>query len=368
MPATTARWSDHRISSQESLIPDACVVEVVTKKPTRTDLPILFLYNLDPEWDPPFAQEVVDEAEALMANLGALGHGVTPAPVSTDDIGATLRPHDPHAHIVFNWCEELPHVPRSDARVAGMLEDLGFAYTGATAAVLAASWNKPRVKRTLEVCGLPTPRGRVYTSPEIDDWESFPAIVKPAWEHCSVGLSREAVVRDAEELRAQVAQVLQDHAQPVLVEDFIDGREFRVCLFGNGSLEVLPMAEMGFAAFEDVRDRLCVYDSKFDPDSRHYHEIRLFLPAMIDEDDRRCMAEAAVTAYRAVGCRDYGRLDFRLRQGVFYILDVNPNPDLTSTGSFVCGAEEVGYTQAQLVSHLVNLAAERHPHFAQHGS
>ena len=331
---------------------------------TRTDLPILFLYNLDPEWDPPFAQDVVDEIESLTADLRALGHRVTPVVVGDDDVDAALASHHPNDNIVFNWCEELPNVPRSDARVASVLERLGYAYTGATSPVLAMSWNKPRVKGMLERCGLPTPRGRVYTSAQVNDWSRFPAIVKPAWEHCSVGVSRESVVLTTEGLRQRVEQILEEHAQPALVEDFIDGREFRVCLWGNGSLEVLPVAEMGYAAFDDVRDRLCVYDAKFDPESRPFNEIELLLPAPLTEDERRRLCDIAIPAYRAMGCRDYGRLDLRLRGDTFYILDVNPNPDLASDGSLIVGAEEAGYSQAGVVSRLVNLAAARHPKFS----
>ncbi|HSB89739.1 MAG TPA: hypothetical protein VLD63_06910 [Anaerolineales bacterium] len=306
----------------------------------------------------------LDEIENLTAQLRDLGHPVTPVVVSNDDVAAALAEHDPAAHIVFNWCEELPNVPRSDARVARTLERLGYTYTGATSAVLAASWDKPRVKRTLEACGLPTPSGRVYTTAEADDWASFPAIVKPAWEHCSVGVDRGAVVLTPDELRLRVGQVLQEYGQPALVEDFIDGREFRVCLWGNGTLDALPVAEMGFSAFDDVRDRLCVYDAKFDPDSRHFHDIQLLLPAPLAEDDRRRLWEVALPGYRAIGCRDYGRLDLRLRGDTFYILDVNPNPDLAHDGSLIVGAEELGYTQADVVSRLVNLAAARHPKFS----
>ncbi len=337
--------------------------EVRVTDPQRTDLPILFLYNLDPEWDPPFAQQFLDEIEELTARLRALGHRVTPVAVGDDDVAAALADHDPAEHIVFNWCEELPNLPRSDARVVRVLERLGYTYTGATAAVLAASWDKPRVKHLLESCGLPTPSGRVYTTSDVDGWKRFPAIVKPAWEHCSVGVDREAVVLTTDELRNRVGQLLEEYQQPALVEDFIDGREFRVCLWGNGTLEALPVAEMGFAAFDDVRDRLCVYDAKFDPESRHFNEIELLLPAPLPEDARRRMTDLAIPAYRAVGCRDYGRLDFRLRGDTFYILDVNPNPDLAYDGSLIVGAEELGYTQADVVSRLVNLAAARHPKF-----
>src|SRR4030067_853718 len=176
-----------------------------------------------------------------MGTLRSLGHQVTPAPVSPDGVAASLRPHDPLEHIVFNWCEELPRLPRGDAHAVDVLESMGYAYTGATSAVLAASWNKPRVKQTLERCGLSTPQGRVYTTGEVDDWDRFPAIVKPAWEHCSVGLSREAVVMSRKELRSRVGRVLEEHAQPALVEDFIDGRGFRGCLCGNGTLEMFPV-------------------------------------------------------------------------------------------------------------------------------
>lgn len=343
--------------------PRAANAEANATDTLRRDLPILLLYNLDPEWDPPLAQQVVDEIEVLTADLQNLGHRVTPVVIGDDDVAAALAPYDPSDHVVFNWCEELPNTPRSDARVAGVLERLGYAYTGATSAVLAMSWNKPRVKRMLQGCRLPTPHGQVYTSSEIDDWNRFPAIVKPAWEHSSVGVSREAVVLTAEELRRRVARVLEEHAQPALVEDFIDGREFRACLWGNGSLEVLPVAEMGYAAFDDVRDRLCAYDAKFDPESRPFNEIELLLPAPLLQDELRRLTDVAVPAYRAIGCRDYGRIDLRLRGDTFYILDVNPNPDLASDGSLIVGAEEAGYTQAEVVSRLVNLAAARHPLF-----
>jgi D-alanine-D-alanine ligase len=95
----------------------------------------------------------------------------------------------------------------------------------------------------------------------VKDWERFPAIVKPAFEHCSLGIDTNAVVLDAKELGDRVAYIRETYAQPALVEEFIDGREFHVTLWGNGHIHMLPPAEMDFSAFTDVRDRLCTFDS-----------------------------------------------------------------------------------------------------------
>jgi D-alanine-D-alanine ligase len=160
--------------------------------------------------------------------------------------------------------------------------------------------------------------------------------------------------------------VLDVFQQPALVEDFIDGREFHVTVWGNGEVEVLPPAEMDFSAFGDVHDRLCTFDSKFCPGSLHYERIQLRLPAPLSEDERRRLERVARAAYRTLGCRDYGRLDIRLRDGIFYVLDVNPNPDISAETSTVYAAAEAGYSYGAMASYLINLAAMRHPVFGRH--
>ena len=165
------------------------------------------------------------------------------------------------------------------------------------------------------------------------------------------------------ELRRRIAYVLDEFHQPALVEDFIDGREFHVSLWGNGAIQMLPPAEMDFAAFADVHERLCTYAAKFDAGSRHYTEIQTRLPAPLKETEYQQLKETAIATYRATGCRDYARLDIRLRDGCFYVLDVNPNADLSSEASLALAAEAAGYSFGALGSRLVNLAAARHPVF-----
>jgi D-alanine-D-alanine ligase len=137
-----------------------------------------------------------------------------------------------------------------------------------------------------------------------------------------------------------------------------------VGVIGNGALRVLPAAEIDYSAFNDIHDRLCTYEANFDKDSLAYVYTIPKQPASLTHS-QLCDLEAVVTAaYRATDCRDYARMDIRLRDGVFYVLDVNHNADICSDNSLVHGFELVGYSYGQFGSLLVNLAAHRHPRFA----
>jgi D-alanine-D-alanine ligase len=274
-----------------------------------------------------------------------------------------LVEYDPREFVVLNWCEGLPGVLHSEALVAETLETMDYVFTGSAADVLALSWDKKKVKRALMREDVSTPLWRVFDSPDPVEWSRFPAIVKPVYEHCSLGMTPESVVFTPAALRERIQHVNESFRQPALVEDFIDGREFHVTLWGNGAIQMLPPAEMDFSAFADVRDRLCTFDSKFQPGSRHYEEIQLRLPAPLSRGEHECLRRAALAAYRAIGCRDYARIDIRLREGVFHVLDVNPNPDLCADTSMTSSAEAAGYSYGEMLSHLVHLAALRHPVF-----
>jgi len=331
----------------------------------RTDIPVLMLHNLDPSWDSAETAVAVESAQKLATELNNEGHPVVVVPVTDAALGEVLQPYAPEDYVVFNWCEELPGCPRSDALVAGILESLSFAYTGSSSQVLALSWDKMAVKEMLNHIGVPTPDGRVIEMPAVDDWDRFPAIVKPSLEHCSFGISAEAVVFDRRELKQRVAFVQDTFKQPALVEAFIDGREFHVTLWGNGVVHALPAAEMDFSAFENAKDRLCSFDSKFTPGSVDYEKIELRIPAALDPAQISTLNQTAKRAYRAMGCRDFARIDLRLENDLYYVLDINPNADLSADTTLVYTAEAAGLSYGAIASLLVNLAAQRHPIFSQ---
>ena len=308
------------------------------------DLPVLLLYNLDPAWSASERNEVTTLSAQLAQSLADEGHTAYPVPVEHSDLAAILRPYDPAEHLVFNWCESYPGIPRSEPLIARDLHEMGFVFTGAAHDALALSQDKSTTKTTLARQAVPTPEGRIFTRPDVDGWTRYPAIVKTAYEHCSEGLTRDSVVTHEEELKDRISFVLNTFQQPALVEDFIDGREFHVTLIGNGHPNMLPVAEMDFSRFSDFHDHLCSYEAKFTPGSSHYEGIQTLLPAPLNDVELYALEQVCHAAYQTIGCRDYGRIDVRLRDGIYYVLDVNPNSDISPDASTACAAEIAGYT------------------------
>lgn len=331
----------------------------------NSDLPVLMVFDLDDAWDAQERAEAVADTGRLVAALRRRGHSVVPLPLTDADLPSLLAPYDPARYVVFNWCEGLPGVARSDHAVPHLLDELNFTYTGATGEVLSLSRDKSMVKDLLRSHGLPVPDGCVVPVREVARWEVFPSIVKPAFEHSSMGMTSSSVVFTPRELAAQVRRVHREFDQPAIVEEFIDGREFHVPLWGNGAIDMLPPVEMDFSGIADPRDRICSYDSKFVPDSDSYLRIGSLWPAPLDEDQLRRLQETSIAAYRAVGCRDYARVDLRLRGEEFLVLDVNPNADVSRDTSFDCAARFAGYSYGDLGSRIVRLAARRHPVYGE---
>lgn len=333
------------------------------EKERRTDLPVLVLHNIDYAWEKVELDAAMHEVGIIESAIREQGHPVENVPVSNADLAGCLEAYDPVEHIVLNWCEGLPGLPHSEAVVAQTLESLNFVYTGSPPDTLLNGWDKRNVKQLLDQYGVPTPRWNLYDTPETTTWNCFPAIAKPACEHCSYGVTTDAVVMTPEELSHRVSYILDTFQEAALVEDFIDGREFHVSLWGNGEIQMLPPAEMDFGLFSNVRDRLCTFDSKFNPGSKHYDQIEVRLPAPLSASEYAALERTVQSAYKVMGCRDYARLDIRLRDGIFYVLDINPNPDISSDTSMVSAAELAGYSYGAMLSRLVNLAALRHPLF-----
>jgi D-alanine-D-alanine ligase len=329
----------------------------------QTDLPVLLIHNLDRSWPQQDIDLCLELGDLMTEALQAAGHPVIRARLEDDQLAPLLSKYDPTKLIVFNWCEEIPGIPRSSWMVAQELERQGFTYTGADYPALVFSQDKRQVQQKLNDAGVPTPEWKIFSSTSGIDWDLYPAIVKPAFEHYSLGIERESVVESEAELARRVSYVIAQFQQPALVEEFIDGREFHVGVVGNGHLQMLPPAEIDFSRFDDIHDRLCTYEANFVPTSLAYQFTWAKLPIEFTPEELACLERVVLGAYRATGCRDYARMDVRMRDGYFYILDVNHNADLSPDNSLIKAAEMVGYPYGLFGSLLINLAAQRHPIF-----
>ncbi|MFC1466652.1 MAG: hypothetical protein ACFLMY_17555 [Candidatus Brachytrichaceae bacterium NZ_4S206] len=328
--------------------------------------PILLLYGLD-ESSHDF--EIVSTLALIKAATEAFlsrGWRVLPLQVA-HDLTALLRPFDPGEWLVFNLCEGAPAQEFYYARVTRTLAELGYTFTGSDAWTLDETQYKWRMKTLLERHGVPTPAWALVERAENLAFDSFPAIVKPAAEHCSYGITRDSVVMNADEARAQAARLIDAFRQPALIEAFLDSPEYNVSLWGSDDdVSVLGISTMTYDAFDDIRDRLCTFDAKWTPESEAYQRIPAICPAPVSPELRAKIEAVAIAAYRATGCRDYGRVDLRLQRDQPMALDVNANCDVSPDGGFANAARAAGLDYADMLEHIVRLAMRRMPNRESH--
>jgi D-alanine-D-alanine ligase len=182
----------------------------------------------------------------------------------------------------------------------------------------------------------------------------LPAIVKPAWEGSSKGIRGHCLVHRPEDLPAVVESLRRDHRQPILVEDFIRGDEVTVGVIGNSPPRVLGI--MRVLPQQPTDSFIYSLEVKRDWQQRvRYESPAQFPPAQIE-----AIQQAALAAYRVLGCRDVSRLDFRLREGVPVFLEVNPLPGLNPESSdLVLLAQGMGWSYAQLIRTILHAASQR---------
>jgi D-alanine-D-alanine ligase len=266
--------------------------------------------------------------------------------------------------VVFNLVEHYRDDPEHEAHIAGVLDVHGVPYTGAPPFVLSLLRRKGLTKHLLLANQVPTPRYRILHEPRIPRRHGlhYPLIVKPSREDASAGVTKESVVRDHGALLEQVGYVHREFGPPILVEEFIEGRELHAAVWGNAVAEVLPIIEFDFSDLPADHPNIISYDAKWNPLKREYHQVFTVCPARLSRRAHRRVQRAALDAYRVTGCRDYARLDLRLTPDDHpFVLEVNPNPDLTEGVSFMESAEKAGHSFDAALARIVGMALERGP-------
>jgi D-alanine-D-alanine ligase len=334
---------------------------------------IVVLYNTDYDAEQaananlPDATSVRGSAKAIASALIEGGHTVELTGVhgvDVYDVLTRLRANKPD--LVFNLCESMDGDPRNEPTFAGLLELFGIPYTGADQLALASCLYKQRTKDILIAHGVPTPPYRflrdeaALADPALDALD-YPWFVKLGHEDASIGITEANVVRNAAALRGRVRELMTAHRQAVLAERYIEGKEINVTLLGSGDrVEVLPLHEIDFAAMPAGRPHIVSYAAKWDEAHVDYAgtkpvPVRGVSAAVIAEIERVSRA-----AWQAVELRDYGRVDLRVDGGgVPWVIDVNPNPDISPDAGCARAAAAAGMSYPQLMNRIAELALAR---------
>jgi D-alanine-D-alanine ligase len=329
-------------------------------------VPVLLLYNVVEQLDLGEARdlvtdlEVVHTAQSIAEGLRSTGHDVTVAPVrDVTDVLQVAQQSDPETTLVFNLCENLGGRPEDEPEVPEALERLSFQYTGSPAQTLATCLNKSYTKAQLAHRHVPTAPFQVFHRADELIEVPLPAIVKPQAQDASIGIDRDSVVHDERTLRQRVEYILETYRQPALVEAFVVGREFNVGVWGNGVAHTLPVSEIDFSAWADPYQHVVHFDAKWTEDSAEYQTMHVICPAQVEADLAERIEKVALAAYATMGCRDYARIDLRVKDGVPYVLEVNPNPCLHKDGGFANAAYIAGYDYAQMADRIAGWAWRR---------
>jgi D-alanine-D-alanine ligase len=307
---------------------------------------------------------VIEEAESAEKALRVKGYRTALFNIEGDVKRLIRFLEEEKPDLVFNLCESLKGQAIHEMHVAGIYELMGVAYTGAGTLALGTCLNKVRTKEILCFHGIRTARYAIFADADSVSYDDirldFPVIVKPSREDASIGIENASVVNDFESLKQRIAYVVGVYNQPALVEEYIDGRELNVAIIGNDKPLVLPISEIDFAKLPSGYPKIVTYNAKWLDGSAEFVGTVGTCPAKLEPEIERIVRQTALKAYRLLEVRDYARIDIRLdARGTPFVLEVNPNPDISRDAGFVRSAWAFGMTFDDMIVKIVECALER---------
>jgi len=301
----------------------------------------------------------INTVRLIESSLKSLGHEVLLLGGGRSFMSAVLKADD--VDIVFNIAEGRGNHPSREAQVPGVLEMLEIAYTGSSPDCLCLCLDKPLAKTLLRNAGIATPAWKTINSEaDIDntDWETlcYPVIAKPAHEGSSIGVHADSLVKSPSQAASVTGKLLAAYRQPVMLEEYIAGDEVTVAVIGNevprvfGSMAITPRSISP--------DFIYSVEVKRD----YVNLVNYECPPQLPETTLNSLEESALKAYRALGCRDIARLDFRIDPaGTVYLLEINPLPGLGSHSDLVIMADLIGINHPGLINSILSAACARYP-------
>jgi D-alanine-D-alanine ligase len=304
--------------------------------------------------------EVVDEVSGAVESLG---HETLTLAFDDDVVRVATRLRDEAPDLVFNLTESFAGKSALDSGMASLLNLLHLRYTGSSHSGLLLAGDKVLAKRILTFHGIRTPEFASLHRGALENADAlqFPVIIKPPQEDASIGITSASVARDLNELLARMDEIQRQHRGPILVERFIEGREFYVGILGNEEAEALPPAELDMSAFPEGVPKVASWNAKWVESHEEFAACKTLFPDDLAPEVLERMREVAIEAFRALRLRDYARVDIRLDEsGEPFVLEVNPNCYLADGEVFAEAAERAGLSYDALIGRIIELASGRY--------
>jgi D-alanine-D-alanine ligase len=265
---------------------------------------------------------------------------------------------------IFNFVESVEGISSYEYCTTGLFELLGFEYTGNTPFCLGNCLNKERTKNILRSFKIRTPKSVILNSFKKSNGThlkkfdlKFPVILKLLHEDASIGISEFSVVNNPDDLKKQFEFLTGTYKEEIIAEEYIDGRELNVAVLGG---TILPVSEIDFTGLPENLPKIVTYDGKWIAESVYYANTKPKCPAELDRKLKKKITSMALEAFHALSCRDYARVDIRVdKSGKPYVIEVNPNPDISEDSGFARAGGVKGINYTELLFTIANFAIKR---------
>jgi len=301
----------------------------------------------------------INDALAIFEALKELGHKAELLNGEYEIFSIPERKFD----AVFNVCDDgFRNDPLLEPHIPALLDIFDIPYTGNNYLTLGWRLNKARVKQYFCFHKIPTPEFQVFKTgkEKLNPKLKFPLFVKPVHEDASIGIRQDSLCKNKKELKKKIKFIVENYNEGALVEEFVKGREFNVSVVGNENPIVLPISEIDFSELPEDLAPIVTYNAKWNEDSVEYKKTPPMVPAKVNKKTEKILNELALKCYKILGCRGYGRVDFRFSDGKPYVLEVNANPDISPDAGLAKAAKAHGWSYKELIEHVLKYGIEAH--------
>lgn len=306
------------------------------------------------DWSEADVAGVLANVRQVQSSLRRLGHSTSLVPVELHDLKWLGRVQ--RADMVFNLIEGISGLARYEDWAVGALELTGVPFTGCRASAVALCHRKHVANTLLDRAGIPVPRFALARKNQLPPGLQLPVIIKPSGEDASVGIDDAAVCPTKKSVKERLA-LISEQWDEVMVQEYVAGREINVGFLGG---EVLPLSEISFDTLADGYWPIVSYAAKWQEGTPEYAGTVPVCPARVEPALAARIVDVARQAWECLGGEGYGRVDLRVTpEGEPWVLEVNPNPDLSTDAGFANMAHANGWDYDDLVREVLHETMRR---------